>query len=98
MLKKMCFSQPASLGFGLLGMGTGLFLRARGHPTRRYALFMYFALMEFIQFGVSLWSARGPTCRAQLQLQCFMSAAQQQQGQSCWSCGEGSCLQLPVRD
>lgn len=50
----MCFSQPASAAFGLLAVGTGAFLRSRGHPARRYMLFFYFALMEFIQFGVSV--------------------------------------------
>jgi hypothetical protein len=49
----MCFSQRGSLGFFALGAGTGLFLKARGSPTRRYQLFLYFALMELIQFGVS---------------------------------------------
>ena len=34
-------------------MATGGFLKARGHPGRRYGLFFYFALMEFIQFMVS---------------------------------------------
>lgn len=50
----MCFSQPGSLAFFALGAGTGLFLKARGSPRRRYQLFLYFALMELIQFGVSL--------------------------------------------
>lgn len=48
----MCFSQPGSLAFFVMGGATGLFLRARGHPARRYMLFLNFALMELIQFGV----------------------------------------------
>lgn len=51
----MCFSQGGSLTFLGLGLGTGLFLRSQGRPTRHYALFMYFALMELIQFLVSAW-------------------------------------------
>jgi hypothetical protein len=49
----MCFSQSGSIGFALLGSATAALLRARGHPFRKYGLFLYFALMEFIQFGVS---------------------------------------------
>jgi hypothetical protein len=49
----MCFSQPGSLAFALLGLGTAALLKARGHPFRRYGLFLYFALMEVIQFNVS---------------------------------------------
>jgi ABC-type molybdate transport system ATPase subunit len=46
----MCFSQPASLGFAIMGFGTAAILRARGHSFRRYQLFAYFAIMEVIQF------------------------------------------------
>lgn len=46
----MVFSQVTSLGFGVLGLATGALLWARGHPARRYAVFLWFALMEFIQF------------------------------------------------
>jgi hypothetical protein len=49
----MCFSQTASLGFGLLGLVTGLILWARGHPARRFTIFLWFAIMEFIQYMVS---------------------------------------------
>ncbi len=49
----MCFSQGGSLAFLGMGLGTGLFLRSRGHPPRRYWLFIYFAMMEAIQFMVS---------------------------------------------
>jgi len=47
----MGFSQATSLGFGVLGLGTACLLWARGHPPRRYALFLWFALIEFIQFA-----------------------------------------------
>jgi len=50
----MVFSQVTSLGFGVLGLATGALLWARGHPARRYAVFLWFALMEFIQFTVSM--------------------------------------------
>lgn len=59
----MCFSQSGSLGFLAMGMGTGLFLRARNHPPRRYWLFLYFALMEAIQFMV-----RGGGCSQSTQM------------------------------
>ncbi|KAF8067160.1 hypothetical protein HT031_002207 [Scenedesmus sp. PABB004] len=45
----MCFSQPASAGFAVMGIATGVWLRSRGHPFRRYQIFLWFALMEIIQ-------------------------------------------------
>lgn len=41
----------------MLGLSTAAFLRAKGHPARRYVLFLWFAVMELIQYAVSMDTA-----------------------------------------
>lgn len=48
----MCWNQPASAAFAAIGFGTAALLRARGRPPHRWSLFVFFGIMEVIQFLV----------------------------------------------